>query len=169
MVEMRQGKRRGGRSVKETDPAPNAVAIKTVPVRISGAAKSATAVSLRYGRLIQRFRKKAAGKLVIATLPDESTQERLAELERKVGLITRFGSTVDLVKAVDLGTITAADPNMVKIFRAALGTHPARAAKLDGPLDLSRMTIPAIDPETLSEQRREAIHQRFQGSKKEKA
>lgn len=66
---------------------------------------------------------------MIATFPDESSQERLAELERKVGLITRFGSTVDLVKAVDLGTATVADPSLVKIFRASPVPirHPPRS------------------------------------------
>ncbi|OUE47478.1 hypothetical protein BZY94_05150 [Burkholderia territorii] len=166
MVETRQGKRRGSRTVKGAYPASDTLAIKTVPARVSGAAKSAAIVGLSYGRFIERLRKKAPGKVVIATFPDESTQERLAELERRVGLLTRFGSSVDLLKAVELGTVKITDPDVFCVFVENQRAHATTSSKLDGPLDLSRMTLPAIDPESLSEQRREAIHHRFQGRKK---
>ncbi|MBR8284398.1 hypothetical protein [Burkholderia vietnamiensis] len=166
MVETRQGKRRAIRSAKEAYSATDSH-VKS-PAHSASSAKNSKTVNLGYNRFVERVRRKG-GKVVIATVPDPSTQERLAELERQVGLITRFGSKVDYLKAIDFEAAAITPPDILKVLFGYPVAHSTTAAKLDGPLDLSRVTLPAVDPETFSEQSREAIQQRFQSRKKEKA
>lgn len=95
-------------------------------------------------------------KLFIATVHDAATNGRLAELKRKAGLITRSGAGADLSEIL---RPEKSCPFLTFVERLARKAEPAK--KRDGPLDHSRMSLPAGDPETLSEQRLQTIHDRF--------
>ncbi|KVO30524.1 hypothetical protein WJ74_22595 [Burkholderia ubonensis] len=105
--------------------------------------------AIGFGRIADRRFKDAVRKIFIATVHDAATDERLAEFERKVGLITRFAAGADLSETTRL---EKSPPFLTFVERLTRKDEPAK--KLDGPLDHSRMSLPAVDPETFSEQRR---------------
>ncbi|KVD94727.1 hypothetical protein WS63_03600 [Burkholderia stagnalis] len=71
------------------------------------------------------------------------------------GLITRFGACADLSK------ITRLESHPFLTFDEHLARKDESAKKLDRPLDRSHMSLPAVDLESLSEQRLQTIHDRF--------
>jgi len=91
MVEIRQGKRRVGRYAKAANPSTNTVVIERVPAGTLGARKIVAKQAIGFGRIADRRFRDAVRKVFIATVHNAATDERLAELERKVGLVTRFG------------------------------------------------------------------------------
>lgn len=94
-------------------------------------------------------------KVFIATVHDAAPDERLAELKRKAGLITRFGAGADLSEITRLES----HPFLTFVERLVRKDEPAK--KLDGPLDHSRMSLPAVDLGSLSGQRLLTIDDRF--------
>ncbi|AOI68738.1 hypothetical protein [Burkholderia ubonensis] len=111
MVEIRRGKRGGGRYAKAANPSADTVVIERAPAGTLGARKIVTTQAVR--------------KVFIATVHDSATDERLAELERKVGLVTRFGTGADLNETTRL---EKSRPFLKFVERLARKAEPARAA-----------------------------------------
>ncbi|RQX90176.1 hypothetical protein [Burkholderia stagnalis] len=76
--------------------------IERAPAGTLGARKIVAKQAIGFGRIADRRFRDAVRKVFIATVHDAATDERLAELERKVGLVTRFGRGSDLSETTRL-------------------------------------------------------------------
>ncbi|RQP98858.1 hypothetical protein [Burkholderia stagnalis] len=81
--------------------------------------------AIGFRRIADRRFRDAVRKVFIATVHDAATDERLAELERKVGLITRFGLGADLSEPPRL---EKSRPLLKFVERLARKAEPAKKA-----------------------------------------
>jgi len=93
----------------------------------------------------------------------QQTEERLTNLEREISLLKNFSP----LTMVALGNVLSKPKagQVKRNFPVAFGMlesrQPVPRRRLDGPLGPDRMTLPAIDPDTLADQDLEDIYARL--------